>query len=186
MSTAPQLQPPASARPEAASFSTIYIGGVFSNVANKFLLEGVFSIERTWRKITAVRNVSDFKTASSYRLTLDRLHGPPAPFALRIGSHGEPTACQGLIGEDQYGQFVPAAKQWAVARQREGAPRVRGLVFEPGCEQEDDARACKQAHPRVHNLYPAAPEAGRNFRGRRPSGVRRRRPCRRRRRRPDR
>jgi hypothetical protein len=48
--------------------STIDIGGILSNVANKFLLEGFFSVERTWRNITAVRNVSDFKTVTSYRL----------------------------------------------------------------------------------------------------------------------
>ncbi|MFM2093817.1 MAG: hypothetical protein RIS70_941, partial [Planctomycetota bacterium] len=51
-----------------ASFSNIDIGGILSNVANKFLLEGFFSVERTWRNICAVRNVSDFKTVTSYRL----------------------------------------------------------------------------------------------------------------------
>ncbi len=51
-----------------ASFSTIDIGGILSNVANKFLLDGFFSVERTWRNICAVRNVSDFKTVTSYRL----------------------------------------------------------------------------------------------------------------------
>jgi hypothetical protein len=51
-----------------AGFSTIDISGILSNVANKFLLEGFFSVERTWRNITAVRNVSDFKTVTSYRL----------------------------------------------------------------------------------------------------------------------
>jgi hypothetical protein len=49
-------------------FSTIDIGGILSNVANKFLLEGFFSVERTWRNICAVRSVSDFKTVTSYRL----------------------------------------------------------------------------------------------------------------------
>lgn len=51
-----------------AGFSTIDIGGILSNVANKFLLDGFYSVERTWRNITAVRNVSDFKTVTSYRL----------------------------------------------------------------------------------------------------------------------
>jgi hypothetical protein len=51
-----------------AGFSTIDVGGILSNVANKFLLEGFFSVERVWRNICAVRNVSDFKTVSSYRL----------------------------------------------------------------------------------------------------------------------
>ncbi|MCY2928174.1 MAG: hypothetical protein NTV86_01525 [Planctomycetota bacterium] len=51
-----------------AEVSTVDIGGILSNVANKFLLEGFFSVERTWRNICAVRNVSDFKTVTSYRL----------------------------------------------------------------------------------------------------------------------
>lgn len=51
-----------------ASLSTIDIGAILSNVANKFLLEGFFSVERTWRSLCAVRNVSDFKTVTSYRL----------------------------------------------------------------------------------------------------------------------
>jgi hypothetical protein len=51
-----------------AAFSTIDIGGILSNVANKFLLDGFYSVERTWRNVCAVRNVSDFKTVTSYRL----------------------------------------------------------------------------------------------------------------------
>jgi hypothetical protein len=51
-----------------AEFSTVDIGGILSNVANKFLLDGFFSVERTWRNVCAVRNVSDFKTVTSYRL----------------------------------------------------------------------------------------------------------------------
>jgi hypothetical protein len=65
-----------------AGFSTVDIGGILSNVANKFLLEGFFSVERTWRNICAVRNVSDFKTVTSYR----------------------------LIGTDQYEQVAPGGE----------------------------------------------------------------------------
>ena len=65
-----------------AAFSTIDIGGILSNVSNKFLLEGFFSVERTWRNICAVRNVSDFKTVTSYR----------------------------LIGKDQYEQVAPGGE----------------------------------------------------------------------------
>jgi len=53
---------------QAAGFSTVDLGGILSNVANKFLLEGFYSVERTWRNICAVRNVPDFKTVTSYRL----------------------------------------------------------------------------------------------------------------------
>lgn len=56
------------ARIEASSVSNIDIGAILANVANKFLLEGFFNVERTWRNICAVRNVSDFKTVTSYRL----------------------------------------------------------------------------------------------------------------------
>jgi phage major head subunit gpT-like protein len=65
-----------------AAASTIDIGGILSNVVNKFLLEGFFSVERTWRNICAVRNVSDFKTVTSYR----------------------------LIGKDQYEQVAPGGE----------------------------------------------------------------------------
>jgi len=53
---------------QAAGLSTIDIPGILSNVANKFLLEGFFSVERVWREVCAVRNVSDFKAVMSYRL----------------------------------------------------------------------------------------------------------------------
>ena len=65
-----------------AGLSTIDIGGILSNIANKFLLEGFFSVERVWRNICAVRNVGDFKTVTSYR----------------------------LIGTDQYEQVAPGGE----------------------------------------------------------------------------
>ncbi len=73
-----------------AGFSTIDIGGILSNVANKFLLEGFFSVERTWRNITAVRNVSDFKTVTSYRLIGKDQYEKVAPGGeLKHGTLGE-------------------------------------------------------------------------------------------------
>jgi len=76
-----------------ASFSTIDIGGILSNVANKFLLEGFYSVERTWRNICAVRNVSDFKTVTSYRLIGKDQYELVAP-------GGE--LKQGSLGNEQY------------------------------------------------------------------------------------
>ena len=73
-----------------AAFSTIDIGGILSNVANKFLLEGFFSVERTWRNITAIRNVSDFKTVTSYRLIGKDQYEKVAPGGeLKHGTLGE-------------------------------------------------------------------------------------------------
>ena len=65
-----------------AGFSTVDLGGILSNVANKFLLQGFFSVEPTWRNISAIRNVPDFKTVTSYR----------------------------LIGKDQYEQVAPGGE----------------------------------------------------------------------------
>jgi len=74
----------------AAGFSTVDIGGILSNVSNKFLLEGFFSVERVWRNICAVRNVSDFKTVTSYRLVGADTYKPVAPGGeLKHGTLGE-------------------------------------------------------------------------------------------------
>lgn len=73
-----------------AGFSSIDIGSILSNVTNKFLLEGFFSVERTWRNITAVRNVSDFKTVTSYRLIGKDQYEKVAPGGeLKHGTLGE-------------------------------------------------------------------------------------------------
>jgi hypothetical protein len=73
-----------------AGFSTIDIGGILSNVANKFLLEGFFSVERTWRNICSIRNVSDFKTVTSYRLIGKDQYEKVAPGGeLKHGTLGE-------------------------------------------------------------------------------------------------
>lgn len=52
-----------------AAFSTNDIGDVLSNTANKFALQTYMAVENSWRAISAVRNVQDFKTVTSYRLT---------------------------------------------------------------------------------------------------------------------
>ena len=73
-----------------AAFSTVDIGGILSNVSNKFLLEGFFSVERVWRNICTVRNVSDFKTVTSYRLVGADQYQPVAPGGeLKHGTLGE-------------------------------------------------------------------------------------------------
>ncbi len=51
------------------SFSTVNVGGILSNTANKFLLQGFMAVEQAWREISAIRPVSDFKEITSYRLT---------------------------------------------------------------------------------------------------------------------
>jgi len=52
-----------------AAFSTFSLPGILSNVANKFLLQSFDAVESTWRAISAIRPVNDFKQVTSYRLT---------------------------------------------------------------------------------------------------------------------
>jgi len=51
-----------------AAFSNQNIAGILSNVANKVLLEAYGFVEQSWREISAVSPVSDFKTITMYRL----------------------------------------------------------------------------------------------------------------------
>jgi hypothetical protein len=75
-----------------AGMTTIDVGGILSNVANKFLLEGFFSVERVWRNICAVRNVNDFKTVTSYRLIGKDGYEKVAPGGeIKHGTLGEET-----------------------------------------------------------------------------------------------
>ena len=75
-----------------AAFSSIDIGSILSNVSNKFLLEGFYSVERTWRNICAVRNVTDFKTITSYRMTGNNQYQSVAPGGeLKHGTLGTET-----------------------------------------------------------------------------------------------
>jgi hypothetical protein len=54
---------------QAAGFSTIDIGGILSNVANKKILESFMGVDQAWRAISAISPVNDFKTLTSYRMT---------------------------------------------------------------------------------------------------------------------
>ena len=72
--------------------STVDIGGILSNVANKFLLEGFFSVERAWRSICAIRHVVDFRQVTSFRLTGNDQYEPVAPGGeLKHGTLGSET-----------------------------------------------------------------------------------------------
>jgi phage major head subunit gpT-like protein len=55
-------------RMEAAG-STISLPGILANVASKELLAGYEQSDQTWREISTIKSVPDFKTMTSYRLT---------------------------------------------------------------------------------------------------------------------
>ncbi len=57
--------------PVQAAFSTLSLPGIFSNVANKELLAGFQEEDQTWREVSTVKTVSDFKQITSYRMLDD-------------------------------------------------------------------------------------------------------------------
>lgn len=73
-----------------AAFSAAEISGILSNIANKSILAGYNNVEQTWRKISSIRPVNDFKTITSYRLIGDMKFAPLGPGGeLKHGDLGE-------------------------------------------------------------------------------------------------
>jgi hypothetical protein len=90
-------------------FSTISLPGIFSNVANKFLVAGFNGVEDGWRDISAIRNVRDFKTVTSYSLTGGMMYD-------KVGPAGELT--HATVGELAYTNKADTyGKMFAISRQ---------------------------------------------------------------------
>lgn len=93
---------------QAAGFSTVSVPNILSNVANKELLTGYMEEDNAWREIAAVKSVSDFKTATSYRMLDDMAYELLSP-------SGE--IRHGGIGEETYTRQVDTyAKMFAITR----------------------------------------------------------------------
>ena len=91
-----------------AGFSTLSLPGILSNVANKELLEGYMEEEQTWREVSRTASVSDFKTATSYRLLDDMEYE-------ELGAGGK--IKHGKVGEESYTrQARTYAKMFALTR----------------------------------------------------------------------
>lgn len=54
--------------------STYSLSGILSNVANKFVRDSFNFVDQSWRKISAIRSVNDFKQITTYSLTGDFLY----------------------------------------------------------------------------------------------------------------
>jgi len=63
----------------AAAQTAFSLSGILSNVANKMILDSFNAVEDSWRKISAIGTVSDFKTHTRYRLTGDATYEKLAP-----------------------------------------------------------------------------------------------------------
>jgi phage major head subunit gpT-like protein len=93
---------------QATGFSTVSVPNILSNVANKELLTGYMEEDSAWREIAAVKSVSDFKQATSYRLLDDMTYEQLSPAGeIRHGG----------VGEETYTRQVDTyAKMFAITR----------------------------------------------------------------------
>jgi len=95
-------------QPMQAAFSTVSLPGVFSNVANKFLIAGFDHVEQTWRLISSTRPVTDFKAITSYRMTDDFVYE-------KVPASGEIE--HGKVSEESFtNQAHTYAKMFALTR----------------------------------------------------------------------
>ncbi len=58
----------------SAAFSTIVLPNMLSNIANKFFIDAFNFEEQTWREISAVGRVNDFKQTTRLTLTSDMIY----------------------------------------------------------------------------------------------------------------
>lgn len=94
---------------KASGFSTLSTPSILSNIANKFVVEAFNFVENSWRQITAIRNVSDFKQITNHALTGDLTYE-------KLGSGGE--IKHGTLGEQTYTNKADTyAKMLAITRQ---------------------------------------------------------------------
>lgn len=94
---------------KAAGFSTLSLPGLLSNIANKELLEGYMEEDQTWREVSAVKTVNDFKQVTSYRM-LDDMEYELLPKGGRIA--------HGTTGEQTFTRQVRTyAKMYSITRE---------------------------------------------------------------------
>lgn len=92
-----------------AAFSTHSLTTLLSTTGNKLLLDGFNAIPQSWRKVAAVRSVSDFKAVTAYRMTADLEYE-------EVGPAGE--IKHGTLGQESYTlQAKTYAKMLTLTRQ---------------------------------------------------------------------
>lgn len=92
----------------ASGASTLSLPGILGSVANKFMAQGFNAVESGWRAVSTIRNVSDFKTVTSYSLTGGMTYD-------KVGPSGE--LKHGTVGETSYTNAADTyGKMFAVTR----------------------------------------------------------------------
>lgn len=93
----------------ASGFSSIDVSGILSNVGNKRIADAWNFVDQSWRQISAIGNVSDFKTHTRYSLTGDLEYE-------KVGGGGE--LKHGTLGETSYTNRAETyGKMLAITRQ---------------------------------------------------------------------
>jgi hypothetical protein len=77
-----------------AAFSSADVSGILSTVANKVLLDSFNHVDQSWRSISAIRDVKDFKRITSYRLLGNATYE-------KVGPDGE--LKHGNLSEESFG-----------------------------------------------------------------------------------
>lgn len=92
----------------ARGASTYDLSGVLSNVANKSIVAGFNAVENTWREVSAIGSVTDFKEVTHYALTGDFVYD-------RVANGGE--LKHATMGEQSYGNKAETyGKIFAITR----------------------------------------------------------------------
>lgn len=92
----------------SGGFSTLSISTILSNVANKFMMDGFNAVDQTCLRISAIRNVRDFKTITTTSLT-------DGVIFEKVGAAGE--IKHGTLGEITYTNKADTyAKMLAITR----------------------------------------------------------------------
>lgn len=104
-----QLMQAAFAPVMARGASTYDLSGVLSNVANKSIMAGFNSVENSWREVSAIGTVTDFKEITHYALTGDFVYE-------QVGKGGE--LKHATMGEQAYANKADTyGKIFAITRQ---------------------------------------------------------------------
>jgi hypothetical protein len=120
-----------------AGWTTLSVPGIFSNVANKEILQGYMQEDQTWQEICGVKSVTDFKQITSYRL-LDSLEYE------KIGPGGEIKG--GKVGEESY------TRQVATYAKMLGITRVDIINDDLGAFDDLRARLGRGAAQKLNNV----------------------------------
>lgn len=104
-----QLMQAAFAPVMARGASTYDLAGVLSNVANKSIMAGFNSVENSWREVSAIGTVTDFKEITHYALTGDFTYE-------QVAKDGE--LKHATMGEQSYGNKAATyGKIFAITRE---------------------------------------------------------------------